>query len=325
MMEFFLFGGVRVSHVNLPAAKMTESVQRLLAYLLLHRDRLHSRSSLSGVFWGDRSEKSARDCLKTAVWRLRQALDHPGVPKGPYLVTTGAGDIGFNKKSNYWLDVAVFEKQVKRVTAKKVQTMDADDAAQLENALNLRSAEFMEGFYDDWVLRERERLNALHFKGMGHLMRYCWHSGAFDEAAVWGRQVLSFDSLREDTHRELMRLYWESGRRGLALRQYKACCRIMDEEMGAPSSPQTQKLYSEILEGHASNRYGASPPNSSPIYSADGTGYLDIACDDPHARLHKLEQLAGQIQRSIQVLKESIEKSEADRGVKLRVVKSDGT
>ena len=249
MMEIFLFGGVRINHSNLPeGTRMTRSVQRLLAYLLLYRDRPHPRSVLSGIFWGDQSEKSARGSLKTALWRLNEALYHSGVPKKSYLVMTRAGEVGFNTRSKHWLDAAVFEERVRRITAKKVEAMEADDAVELENALNLRSGELLEGFYDDWVLPERERLSALHFRGMERMMRYKWHLRAFDEAAAWGRQILSHNPLREDIHRDLMRLYAESGQRGLAVKQYGACCRMMEQELGIAPSEETQRLYSEFLK-----------------------------------------------------------------------------
>ncbi|MFZ0929597.1 MAG: bacterial transcriptional activator domain-containing protein [Syntrophobacteraceae bacterium] len=304
MMEIFLFGGVRVNHSNLPAGtKMTRSVQRLLAYLLLYRDRPHPRSVLSGVFWGDQSEKSARGSLKTALWRLHEALDHPGVPRKSYLVTTRAGEVGFNTRSNHWLDTAVFEQGVGRVTAKKVQAMDAGDAVQLENALNLRSGELLEGFYDDWALPERERLNTLHFRGMEHMMRYKWHLRAFGEAVAWGLLILSHDPLREGVHRELMRLYVESGQRGLALKQYRTCCRIMDEELGIGPSEETQRLHSEFIKRPGPICYDHPPRTIFPIHSAGETGRPDAAPDDPYASLLELEQFAGRLLVSVQTRK----------------------
>jgi hypothetical protein len=47
------------------------------------------------------------------------------------------GEIGFNQQSDYWLDVAVFEKRVSRVLAKSIQAMEAADAIALERSLEL--------------------------------------------------------------------------------------------------------------------------------------------------------------------------------------------
>jgi len=248
MMKIFLFGGFRVCCDGLTNSKrMTRSMVRLLAYLLLNRDRLHSRDVLSGLFWGDHGEKHARGCLRTALSRLRDALERPSVPRAHYLVTTGAGEVGFNTSSNYWLDVAVFEEQVGRAAAKRASAMDAEDALQLDNALRLRCGELLEGFYDDWILARRERLNDLHLRGMEHLMRYKSVLKAFDEAEMLGREILSLDPLQEHIHRDLMQLYAESGRKGMAFRQYKDCCRLMEKELSARPSMETIALYLKIL------------------------------------------------------------------------------
>ena len=81
-LRMWLFGALRLDHedfaIDLAAV---HPVQGLLAYLLLHRERVHSREALAGIFWGSRSDDKARRCLNTAVWRLRSALEPAGVPR----------------------------------------------------------------------------------------------------------------------------------------------------------------------------------------------------------------------------------------------------
>ena len=48
-----LFGGLRVVCDGSPVdRKLTHTVQSLLVYLLLHRERSHSRETLAGVLMG---------------------------------------------------------------------------------------------------------------------------------------------------------------------------------------------------------------------------------------------------------------------------------
>ncbi len=310
MIKIFLFGGFRVFYGDLTSEiKMTRGDKRLLAYLLLNRGRAHPRVKLYGVLWGDRDEESARGSLSSALWRLRRTLKDKGAPGGPDVVKTRSEEVGFNTKCNHWQDVASFEEQVHRVTAKQIEAMDADDAAQLKNALDIYTGELLEGFYEDWVLRERERLHGLRLRGMEHMMRYKRHARAFDKAEIWGKEVLSQDPLREDVHRELMRLYAESGRRGAAARQYAICCGIMEEYLGSPPSEETETLYIEIAGRRSPDRPAPSPAPAFPVHSAGGAGCGDVAHYDLHAKIHKLEQLAHRLQSSIQVLKKSIGKS----------------
>ncbi|MEZ4771325.1 MAG: hypothetical protein R2844_23265 [Caldilineales bacterium] len=82
------------------------TVQALLAYLVLHRDRAHPREAVAGLFWGDSTDRQARNALSTTLWRLRRVLEPDGVPKGAYLQANGSDEIAFNRASDYWLDVA---------------------------------------------------------------------------------------------------------------------------------------------------------------------------------------------------------------------------
>ena len=54
----------------------------------------------------------------------------------------------------------------------------------------------------------------------------------WDDAVDAARRWLALDPLHEPAHRQLMRIYSWSGRRGAALRQFQACQRVLEEELG---------------------------------------------------------------------------------------------
>jgi DNA-binding SARP family transcriptional activator len=255
-----LFGGVRISYSEQPPMKhMTRSGQSLLAYLLLHRQRFHPREVLAGVFWGDQSEERARSCLSTALWRLRTVLESNGIPKGTYLVATPLAEIGFNRASDYWLDAEAFEEKVRRGLSRGTEVMTASDAEQLQEALALYTGELLEGFYEDWALRERERLRVLHTKCLVRLMCYWKERGDYDQALACGQSVLDDDPLQEEIHREVMRIYLEKGQRGHALRQFRVCCAILEDELGIAPMDETRRLCDEILAAANFPARGALP------------------------------------------------------------------
>ena len=255
-LRVFLFGGFQIAHDGDPTPnnKMTRGVKALLAYLLLFRHRVHPREVLAGLFWGDHSEERARSCLSTALWRIRRALEPGQIPKGTYLLTTPTGEVGFNRESDYWLDVAEFEESASRCLAQSVQSRDFVDVCDIENIPILYTGELLEGFYDDWALRERERLRSLYLKSLSHLMLYHRHHGNYEQSLAYGQTILSHDPLREGIHREVMRLYLESGQRAMAIRQYENCSEILKTELGIPPMEETQALYREILNPARSDR-----------------------------------------------------------------------
>ena len=208
-----LFRGFQIAHHDDPTAnsKITRSVKALLAYLLLFRHRIHPREVLVGLFWGDHNEERARSCLSTALWRLRRVLEPRGVPRGTYLLTTPMGEIGSNRESDHWLDVAVFEEKVNEFMAKPLQSMENAVVSKLEGTLKLYTGELLEGFYDDWALRERERLRSLYLKSLARLMNYSRREKDYEKGLACGKRILNLHPLREEVHREVIRLYFESG------------------------------------------------------------------------------------------------------------------
>jgi DNA-binding SARP family transcriptional activator len=258
-----LFGSIRVSHgglVTLPA--LTHTTQALLAFLVLHRSRLHGREQLASRFWGDQSERSARGCLNTALWRLRQVLEPAGVSRGTYLTTRSSGEIGFNVDSEHWIDVDDFERVV-AVNASGSDSAPIADAVRFEAAAALYSTDFLEAFYDDWAICERERFRLLYLQAMARLMRHHRGSGALDQACRYAKRIIELDPLREEIHRELIRLHIERGDRAQAVQQYRACRETLVRELGVEPMEETRALHTSIVatEGPVDDDFRHGPVN----------------------------------------------------------------
>ena len=250
MLRIFLFGAVRIEHHGrAQAERATRGVQTLLAYLLLHRQRRHVRDVLAGLFWGDQSDDSARRCLNTALWRLRRILEPDGVARGTYLVNTARGEVGFNPNSDCWLDVAVLEEHAERLLGLPREQIRDADIGSLEAALALYTGELLEGVYDDWALRERERVRSLYLRVLVRLMQHHRAADAFEQSISYGERILACDPMREDVHRELMRLFLLCGQRTLALRQYERCREVLAMELDVEPMEETQAVHAGILRG----------------------------------------------------------------------------
>jgi DNA-binding SARP family transcriptional activator len=249
--------------------KAGRTLKGMLSYLVLFSERIHAREVLAGLFWGDSSENRARSCMSTTLWRLRKILEPDGIKRGTYLLTPSPGEVGFNPESNYWLDVAELESQAQPILVKSYQALVSDEVLELEKALDLYSGDLIEGFYDDWALTERERLRSLYIKSLAHLLGYYGHKGGYDKALAYGHRILNLDPLREEIHREMMRLYVDCGRRAQAIQQYEKCCKILEEELGVPPMEETEALRFQIIERKALEPVRSrSEGNLSPAYQA---------------------------------------------------------
>jgi DNA-binding SARP family transcriptional activator len=294
VLRIFLFGGTRIEHEGSRSLeKPTRGVQALLAYLLLHRHRCHSREVLSGVFWADQDEASARGCLNTAFWRLRRVLEPDGIARGTYLIRTVDGEIGFNCQSDYWLDVAVLERGANRLLNRPSGTMEDCEVEQVEEALRVYTGELLEENYSDWALRERERLRALYVDSLARIMRHHHDRGAYAKGLVCGEAILVLDPLREEIHRDMMRMYLENGQRARAARQYEICRDVLAAELNVEPMEETDRVYAQITGG-ACDRSDASTLGA-------GAAPLQPVLQRLRDALRGVEQAREQCQRALQL------------------------
>jgi DNA-binding SARP family transcriptional activator len=188
---------------------------------------------------------------------LRQVLEPPPVPRGTYLLADPVGDVGFNCDSDYWLDVAALEEGVHRLQR---ATADQErDLAAAEQALAQYAGDLLDGFYAEWALRERERLRLLYLDGLGLLLHRYAELGDLDRALACAGRVLELDPIREEVHREVIRLYLRAGRRGDALRQYQTCRELLARELGVDPMPETHALCEDLASGSL-DLTAAEPP-----------------------------------------------------------------
>jgi two-component SAPR family response regulator len=156
--------------------------------------------------------------------------------------------VGFNWQSDHWLDVSAFENKARQGLARPLEILTLPEAQHLEDALQLYTGELLEGFYADWALRERERLRSLYLNTLAHLMRFYQQQGVYDKSLLYGQKILDLDPLREEVHRDMMRLYVAHGQRPLAIRQYQVCCNLLAEELGITAMEETRTLYAQIAD-----------------------------------------------------------------------------
>ncbi|MBE0696220.1 MAG: tetratricopeptide repeat protein [Anaerolineaceae bacterium] len=72
-------------------------------------------------------------------------------------------------------------------------------------------------------------------------------AGDYSRALEYATRRSGLDPLLEEGHRHLMLLYARSGQRSAALRQYRECVRILEQELGVSPLEETTRLYQEIL------------------------------------------------------------------------------
>ncbi len=227
-----LFGTleVRVGERVIPKPPTLKS-QSLLAYLLVHRRQPHPRERLADMFWGERPPAKAHHSLATAVWHIRRCL-------GDSFLLGDQSQVQIETHALLWLDTEAFAIGAA-----------SNDPARLQEAVDLYRGDFLDGFYDDWVISERYRLEALYTEALTRLMTGREAQAEHEAALAAALRLLACDPLREDAHRLAMRAYCHLGRRSVALDQYHRCQEVLQRELGAAPAPETAALAEAIRAG----------------------------------------------------------------------------
>src|SRR5713101_6217484 len=185
-------------------------VQELFCYLLLHRDHSLPRETLASILWPDTTTLLSKKSLRQALWQLQSALAPQSETSHERILLVEPEWIQLNPEADLWLDVAVLEHTfdlVQKVPGKELNTQHAQ---MLQNVVQLYQGPLLEGWYQDWCLYERERLQGIYLALLDKLMSYCEARRDYETGLLYGMRILCYDRARERTHRRLMRLHYRS-------------------------------------------------------------------------------------------------------------------
>jgi DNA-binding SARP family transcriptional activator/tetratricopeptide (TPR) repeat protein len=283
-----LLGGFVLEHRGRPLPPIPGVGRSLLAYLATYSGRRHTRELLAGTFWPEEPEAAARRRLSQALWQLQTALQD--IAGASDLITTTVADISIEEDA-LWLDVAQFDALLAVSTSRG--DMQAE-IADLTAAVDLYRGEFMEGFYDPWADPERVRLGASYLDCLWRLVSLHKSGADYDTSLAFARRVTLHDPLREEAHREVMRLCFLLGRSTEALSQYDRCAQVLRQELGTDPDLETRQLRANIAELRDKGDRPFAPSAGAPLLARAAD--VPMVGRDPERRqlLRRFEEtLAG--------------------------------
>ena len=271
-------------------------IQELFCYLLLHRDHSLPRETLASILWPETTTTQSKKNLRQALWQLQSALGSQNEQANDRILLVGPDWVQLNSQADFWLDVAEFEQVFNRVQKTPGQEFDISTAQLVQYTVQLYQGPLLEGWYQDWCLLERERLQSMYLAMLDKLMSFSEAHFDYETGLLYGMRIMCYDRARERTHRRMMRLYYLLGDRAEALRQYERCAAALNEELGISPSKGTLTLYRQIQADQLDE------PSSIPMQ-------VDTPPEVPAPSLLEVLGRLAEVQRSLSELQNQVQQS----------------
>lgn len=194
--------------------------------------RLHRRDALLLLFWPDADEAHARGALSQSLSFLRRELG------GRLIVTRGTEEVG--------VDPSLLETDVRSFEA----AVDTGDPA---GALKHYAGDLLAGFhvtgcseFDDWLSAERARLRERAVRAAKAIARAAEERNDGSTAVVAAKHALLLAPLDESAAMRVLATLDHAGRPALALHEFEAFRRRLQDELGVAPSAELQRLATAI-------------------------------------------------------------------------------
>jgi predicted ATPase/DNA-binding SARP family transcriptional activator len=236
--DFRLLGRLEARADGVDVAPTRAQRRTLLAFLLLHADRVVATDELVEGLWNGRAPATAQTALQGHVSALRKALgaDRIATESPGYRLGLLEGD----------------ELDIRRVDA---IAADAGAGGRLARLQDLREAialfrgePLAEFRYHAFAAEESARLAALRLALEEEQIELELEYGRYEEAVPELDRLIAENPFREDLRAQLMLALYRAGRQADALRAYQEARAVMVDELGIDPSLALRRLERQILE-----------------------------------------------------------------------------
>jgi DNA-binding SARP family transcriptional activator len=199
-------------------------LQRLVAHLCL--SGRPARTAIAGRLWPDVSEKHAQGNLRSALWSLHKIA--------PGLVEASSSCLALAECVR--VDVHELSDWAHRALDPRAAI---DELTVLDDSLG---GDLLPGWYDDWVLLERERLSQLRAHALEVVAGRLADVGRHGQAIQTAYAAVRAEPLRESAHRTVVRVLLAEGNVAEAVRVYQRFRVMLREELGIAPTAQMARL-----------------------------------------------------------------------------------
>ncbi len=233
------FGRTQV-HINdhlVTSSEWQTQLARDLFLLILSHPEGMTRDEIALIFWPDASPEEVKFRFKNTIYRVRHAV-------GRDVILLDQEIYRFNNRLDYEFDVESFLRE----NAQALKTTESlGKLSHFREALKLYKGPYLPEVRETWVLPLRESFRQVHLNILLQVSEIYFDLSSYDLALEFTNRALEEDNCLETAYRLSLRIYAAMGNRAALVRQYNRCCEVLQREINAEPSPQTQNLFAQLM------------------------------------------------------------------------------
>lgn len=191
--------------------------QRLIAALAIRGPAM--RSGLAGLLWPDNTDSRALESLRVSVHLISRQM--------PGLILTKGASLSLNGN----VDVDLYRVR----TRARFLAGDCSNVT-ISMFAELRDADLLPGWYEDWVLYEQDRLRQERLRAFTAISGQLLAQGDFEVAGAAAAAALEIEPLYETAARLLFTAELQHGNPATAVRCYERYRTRLEKDMGLEPS-----------------------------------------------------------------------------------------
>jgi DNA-binding SARP family transcriptional activator len=222
-------------HMGEEHVPLSRGVERLIALVALSERPLR-RTEAAATLWPESSEDRAAASLRTVLWRMPRTA----------ATIVQATTTTIRLSSTVRVDVSRLRaaaRDLKDVSTPLAETIDG-----------IFTRDLLPGWYEDWVIVERDRLKLVRLQALEALGERYAAAGRLAQAEACFAAAVSIEPLRENAQRALVRTLIDAANPGEALLRYRAYRALLERELGVGPSDEMERLISHVLAHERAKR-----------------------------------------------------------------------
>lgn len=223
-----------------PVQWKTTKAMELFAYLIKNAGKTIIKEKILEDIWPAMDPEQTAKWLYTYIYQIRSVLKKYGVENGLIYKNKGYYLETYDINS----DIDEFENLID-----SSMTEGTEFAIEcLKKAVTLYRGEYLEGFYNDWIMEEKNCFESLYLSALERLSKIYIKTKEYGLAEKYLLMILKKDPLSENAHEMLMITYEKMGDRMAMINEYESYCKIIKNELGIGPKKEMMDLFHKITK-----------------------------------------------------------------------------